>query len=154
MDALCIISLSEAKENLRVDYSDDDAMISRLIKTSIDWVERYTSNILYERNRIEQSDGCEITVYDYPVAVLSVEKDGNPVEYTTQKRSDRLLIQAPKGAIVTLKVGYSDTREVPGTLIEACHKLITYLYENRDAYSMGIPVDIQGLINQYRRGLF
>ncbi|NGM63502.1 phage gp6-like head-tail connector protein [Sphingobacterium sp. SGG-5] len=154
MDALHVISLQEAKDNLRVDFPDDDNIIARLIKTSVDWVERYTCHTLYCREKKIVSDGCTIEVYDYPVTVLSVVKDGSPVNYTTQTRSDKLLIYAPKGALVTLKVGYDDVRKVPGVLIEACHKLITYLYENRDAYSMGIPVDIQGLINQYRRGLF
>lgn len=154
MAALDVITLQEAKDNLRVDFDDDDAIISRLIRTSVDWVERYTCHKLWQRTESLTSDGCPIEVYDYPVTVSSVVKDGNPVEYTTVNRSDKIIIEAPKDAVVTLSVGYGTVDAVPSPLLDACYKIITYLYENRDAYGLGIPVDIQGLINQFRRGLF
>lgn len=154
MAALDVITLQEAKNNLRVDFDDDDTLISRLIATSVGWVERYTCHKLWQRSETKISDGCPIEVYDYPVAVDSVEKDGNPVNYTTENRSDRLIIKAPKDAVVVLSVGYGTVESIPSPLLDACYKIITYLYENRDAYGLGIPVDIQGLINQYRRGLF
>lgn len=154
MAALDVITLQEAKDNLRVDFSDDDAIISRIIKTSIDWVERYTCHKLWQRTETITSDGCPIEVYDYPVTVSSVTNDGNPVDYTTQKRSLKLVICAPKDAVVTLSVGYGSVDAIPSPLLDACYKIITYLYENRDAYGLGIPVDIQGLVNQFRRGLF
>lgn len=154
MAALDVITLQEAKDNLRVDFDDDDAIIVRIIKTSIDWVEKYTCHKLWQRTETITSDGCPFEVYDYPVTVSSVIKDGNPVSYTTQKRSLKLIIDTEKGAVVSLSVGYGDVDSIPYPLLEACFKIITYLYENRDAYGLGIPVDIQGLINQYRRGIF
>lgn len=153
MAALDVITLDNAKYYLAVDFTDDDAIISGAITAAVDWVERYTNHLLYERDVVYKSTGCPIDIYDYPVAVQSVKDgQGNDLNYTTQNRSLKLIVEAPRGAIVTVKAGYDSPAKVPGQLMSACYKLITYLYENRDTHSMQLPVDVQGLLNQLRRG--
>lgn len=150
-----VISLQEAKSFLEIDFPDYDKKISDLIKASIQWVENYTGYLLYARDMELYSNGCQMEIIQYPINTVTVENDkGDEVRYKSTRRTLKLLLTAPNESVVKLNIGFEDAEDIPQPLIEACYKLITYLYENRDAYSMGLPTDVQGLINQYRRGMF
>lgn len=148
------ITLQEAKNYLEVDFPDYDKDIESAIIAAVDWVERYTCYRLYKRDEIMVSSGCQMEIYDYPINSITVENDnGDDVAYKTTNRSLKVLLTTGEGATVTLNVGYDLRDDVPSVLRIACFKLITYIYENRDAYQMGLPTDIQGLINQFRRAI-
>ena len=44
-----IVSLSDAKKHLRVSYTDEDDMITRMIKTARQWCEQYTQRALIDK---------------------------------------------------------------------------------------------------------
>jgi hypothetical protein len=70
MDALDIVSLVSAKSWLSVDEDDasQDEAITRLIKTAVDWVEKYTSWRLYQREEyiFNNQDNCYVPSDYFP----------------------------------------------------------------------------------------
>lgn len=182
MDALNVISVAQAKNWLIVEDSVDDADIERLIKTAVAWVETYTCYRFYQRTETAYSfqapgfnpanyfpptgsgewggtNGIRTTplavsVYAYPVTITSV-KDQNNADafYSTVFNPLKLLIYTGPNCLITLQTGYANPADAPAPLLEACYKLIIYLYNNRDMYSTNLPTDIQMLLNQYRRAI-
>ncbi|MEI2271824.1 head-tail connector protein [Sphingobacterium sp. ML3W] len=143
------ITLQQAKNWLRIDFDDDNDLIQSLISTSEEWVQKYTCHILNPSIQVLEGTGCDVEIYEYPFNVT-----GSVGNYKVDNRSLKSVFHIPVGSSVTLSIGYQSLNNIPAPLITACLKLITYMYENRDSYSIGIPIDVQGLINQYRRGLF
>lgn len=145
MTALDVISLDDAKECLKVDFPDDDAIIERNIKSAVSMIEKYTDVYLYQRSENYTLNGCKLEVYDYPIVftgVLPTKQDNKAMS---------VIIYGLDNSTFTANVGYADVTLIPQNLLDACYKMITYLYENRDAYTIGLPLDVQMLINQYRR---
>ena len=156
MDALDIISLSDAKANLAIDYNDYDTRITSLIKTAISWVETYTGWYLYQRDITIYSTSWQTNISAYPAA-LGVVKDNkgdtlNPQPLPKYGSLSFSICCQPQCAIL-LTVGFAsaDIAKIPEPLIEAANKLIVYLFENKDMYGTSLPTDVQILLNQYRR---
>lgn len=162
--------------------SNIDAHVTRLINTAVGWVENYTCHLLYQRPVvITVMTGCPgvdpannfppindigwrtngirhtpkgTSVYIYPFILTSVvDGSGNPANYNVFLNPLKTLYYAIYGTIINLNAGYSDPTLIPSPLIDACYKIITYLYENRDMYQMQYAQDIQFLLNQYRRAV-
>lgn len=178
-----VISLASAKGWLNIDYADSitDTQVTRLINTAVAWVENNTCHLLYQRPEVitvingnyynpanafppldsagwrfggirHASKGT--SVYIYPFTVTSVQDgSGNDINYQSYLNALKTIFQAPYGSVITLNAGYANSDYIPSALIDACYKLITYLYENRDMYAVSYPTDIQFLINQYRRAI-
>lgn len=154
MSQLSVISLSEAKEFLKVDFDSEDALITSLIKSAVDFVEKRTNYILWERDEfkfLRQYD----KIYDYPFALASSETAS---EYEIIENrlysSIRILsgITYPnKGRSVELTIGYNDPSLIPNPLIDACKRLITYWYDQREMEMAKIPNDVYILIQPYIR---
>lgn len=146
MSALDVISLADAKAFLVVDFNDRDAEITRHIKSAVSLIEKYTNVYLYQRLKTFTLLGESIEIYDYPIVFIDAE---------IRKRQMVLsvIVYGKCGDEVETGVGYllGIAKEEEPILIEACYKLITYFYENRDAYGASIPTDIQCMINQRRR---
>lgn len=153
MDALNIITLEDAKAELVMTGIDDrDAEIERLIKTAIAMVEQYTCYRLYERTEVFNTIGCHTSLPYYPIEIDDViNADGNDVTYTQKNQSLSILISCPAQSVIGATVGYDDVTNIPQPLISAAYKIITYLFENKDAYEVGLPIDIQLMLNPYRR---
>jgi hypothetical protein len=155
MDALDIISLEDAKKELvMTGISDRDAEIESIIKSAIAWVEKYTDYRLYNRDEIINAVFCKNNLTQYPISITSVKNsDDEDVTYTQKNGVLSLIIDCPEQSVITANVGYTENEvdDIPQPLIRAAYKLITYLFENKDAYTVGLPLDIQLLLNQYRR---
>jgi len=92
-------------------------------------------------------------VIGYPVQVVSVvDKDGVGVNFCTVDTPSGTVVKYGYGAhTITVNVGYDDVNKIPSPLIDAAYKIMTYLHENRDMYPVGLPTDVQFLLNKYRR---
>lgn len=157
MTELDVISIAQAKSWLELDDADDTDLnteITGLIKAAVAWVEMYTSHRLWERDVVIVNSKCEQSVGWYPITIKTVKNTSNEdVEYKTYVMPTKLRIRCPYNSTITVTVGYASAAEIPGPLIEAAKKIITYLYENRDIYGSQQPTDVQMLINQYRRAI-
>lgn len=146
MTALDVISLANAKEFLVVDFNDRDAEIIRHIKSAVSLIETYTSIFLYQRAKTYTLTEHHIEIYDAPLLLLTTG-------LKTKQQVLSVIVYGNCNDEVEAVVGYGLGEAEPAepVLIEACYKLITYFYENRDAYGATIPTDIQCMINQRRR---
>jgi hypothetical protein len=154
MDELSVISLDQAKNHLVV-LNDNfyDAQITGIIKTAVGMVEQYTDYRLYQRNIIIQMVGCRQDITLFPITVSGVVNGSTVQAYRTVQRTLSVIVECNTwcGSEINASVGYTDVTQIPHPLIGACYKIITYLFENKDAYEATIPYDVQCMINQYRR---
>jgi hypothetical protein len=142
--ALDVINLEDAKEYLVVDFTDRDNEIIRFIKTAVSYVENYTNIMLYQRQKkYTLINGC-LEIYDSPIGFLT----------TSIKTHQNILSVTVSGTLnqeVTALVGFVSSNDIPGEIIDACYKLILYLFENKDIYMAELPWDIQMMLNLHRR---
>lgn len=154
MDALDVISLEQAQNHLVV-LNDTfyDAEITGIIKTAISMVEQYTDYQLYQRDIIIPMVSCKQDITLYPITITGVVNGSTAQTYRTIQRTLSVVVECSTwcNSVINATVGYDDIIKIPHQLIGACYKIITYLFENKDAYEATIPYDIQCMINQLRR---
>ena len=143
-DALSVISLEQAKEFLVVDFDDRDAEITRHIKSAIGYIEKYTNVMMYNRAVEYVLTGCLLEIYDAPISFVTTG-------LKTHQNVLSVTVHGKVNDVVDATIGFTDITDVPQDLIEAAYKLITYLFENKDIYTAGLPWDIQMLVNKWRR---
>jgi hypothetical protein len=151
-----VIALADAKVWLSVDDTYNDNDISRLINTAVAWIEQYTCYRLYPRDEVINTTSCKTYIPYYPINTTNILNfDGSPYVsanlYTYVPQNLSLLVNCPSMSTIQLNTGYADPTQIPQPLIDGALKLITYLYENRDSYGTVLPIDIQLLVNSYRR---
>lgn len=153
MTPLDIITLNQAKTYLVMTGNDSrDAEITLLIKACVSLVEQYTCYRLYERTEMFKTYSDYTELPYYPITITSVKNsDDVDVDYKETFSQLSLNIRCKSQSIITATVGYSDVANVPPTLLQACYKALTYFFDNKDVYSLDLPVDIQALLNQWRR---
>lgn len=181
MSPLDVISLEDAKQFLRVDFSDDDDLITSLIYAAVGLVEQKTSYRLYRRNEvIYQTGKYTYTAFQYPInAVSIINQDSADTTVYTPKlfyESLRTVICYYNGFwywdswqefftnytytihnsncvtfILTLDVGYANTADIPTDLITAIKQIIVFTYENRDVTTLDLPNNILMLLTNYIR---
>lgn len=145
MNALDVISLDSAKKDLVVDFSDRDVEITRHIKSAVSIIEQYTDVYLYQREVEYVLQDCSLEIYDSPLEWIGTTPE------RLKNRAMSVIVYGKKGDSYTANVGYADVEEIPQNLVDACYKIITYLFENKDIYSVSLPLDVQMLVNQWRR---
>lgn len=90
---LTLVSLQEAKGWLKVDYTEDDEIITMLIKSAYRWAEKFTNSSILERTLKYYSSEWTFRLPFSPVkeivGVNLVSKDGSE-EYTRYSTYDNL----------------------------------------------------------------
>lgn len=181
MTPLDVLSLEAAKSYLRVDFADEDDLITALIYAAVGYVEQDTQYRLYQRDEvIYQTGKYYYTAFQFPLnsaSVIDINSEDTTV-YTAKLHYERLrtIIGWAQGFyywngwyefftnyyysfhgsdqvtfILTLNVGYTDTTQIPADLITAIKQIISYTYENRDMTKIEMPSNITMLLSRYRR---
>jgi uncharacterized phiE125 gp8 family phage protein len=170
------ITLAEAIANLRVDSSDEDALIEALIIAAREYVENYTGLLLVAREVRDSFDGRRpFELSGWPVAddatvAISYLDDGGTSQpllgyrLSTGKRPARLLATSASGSgfavgpdavWATYMAGYPTPADVPQALKQAMLLLVGHWYGNREAVNVGnitseLPFTVQALLAPYR----
>lgn len=170
------LTLEEAKSHLRVDFGDDDAYITSLIKVARDFAEGFqkksigqytleqyqscfTTPIKLEQGPVKSvtsvkyylEDGTEMTV-DPSVYMLTVDGKLLPKRPSNYWPMD--ILQPADGVKITYVAGEDN---VPETTKQAMLLLIGNWYENREPVSVGkavakIPLTAESLLWMGMRG--
>lgn len=177
MDTLSVLSLEDAKLYLKVDFNEDDDLITSLIKAAVSMVEKNTEYRLYQRDEVIKTSKVGYTAFQFPFNGASVEAMDSQGTYTIHTRYETLRTELFWGqgfwytsdwqrffnpdyyglsgcAInfnLTLDVGYSDTTKIPSELITAVKQIITDKYENRNITNEQLLNNISIFIAPYRR---
>jgi len=154
MDGTNVITLEEAKEFLKVDFDNDDLIITNLIKAAVGIIEKKTSYMLYERNEISFVSNCD-KIYKYPFSLSESEDNDNYTIIANRLYSSINIIGGieypTQGRGVELTLGYNDPSLIPSPLREACLRLITYWYDQREMQNHEFPSDVYMLIQPFIR---
>lgn len=155
MTPLDLITLAQAKEYLKVDFTDEDILITALIETAIEQVERATDQRLYQRSEVVNVNGDSSDIVLFPINSITSVKEGETVlvadvDYNTYYRTYARLFTFNdcEDRVITLDVGYA-ADACPATLRMACFNLIEYWFNNRGASD--IPPNIDERISTFRR---
>ena len=141
-----VLPLATAKNYLRVDESlaDDDASITRMIKSALSYIEKYTRSKTY----IIDDDNF-VRVYDYPI---------NSVTTTYYERKDRNgysnFILTGEDTSLILNIGYSDPANVPSELIDIALQYVKYLYYEAETNTNNrgvVPMWLNDMLNAHKR---
>ena len=167
-----IITLDQAKDHLKVDVTDDDAMITDMIQAAIEACEDYTGSVIneakyeirfdnfidnyefklspiYEIVSIGYTDEAGTTQPLLPInyELLPVDKFGTIIHYTDV---DNLpTIKAGTRIIVNITAGYADGK-TPKAIQSAIKLIIGDLYENRQDKVHKLPTRSMSLLRKYR----
>lgn len=154
------LTLLEAKLHLRVDHSEEDSLISLIIRTARETAEKHTNRSLITQTRVLKMDSfprCrEIMLPNGAVSsVTSISYiDQNEVaqtlstdEYYVDVDSDIARIRVknywpatfckPNVVTITYVAGYGSAVSVPSAIKSAMLLLIGHLYENREQVVIG-----------------
>ena len=177
--ALEPVTLSEAKSHLRVESTDEDALIGELIEVARGYVERIVGIQLITQSWRQYEDCWPLTkclnLKVRPVQSVSsitiYAADGtptviSPIDYQLDNISDlpRLYLeehpspgQTLNGIEIDIIAGFGDTGiDVPDTLKRAILLLVAHWYEFRGAVSprdqpVSIPPGFDALISLHKR---
>lgn len=154
-----VLSLEEAKAHLRVDISDDDALIAAFVAAATAWSEEYMRSALITRVYRYWLDDMPGLVLRLPMPPLQmVEKvsffDDGDVEHVADGASyfvdnvsrpgrvalrggwswPQVDLRVVNGVAVTYKAGWGDSAaSVPENIRTAIRLLVGHYYENREA---------------------
>ena len=123
-----IISLSEAKNYLRVDdtLTEDDNSIIRMINAALRYVENYTDVLVFDRDVTYLVKEGVLQLYQYPINTdLETLAD-----YTYERKSKYTNICASNTDTVdlVLNMGFTDPTDVPQELVEVAYEMIELYY--------------------------
>ena len=165
------VSTAEAKDHVRVDISDDDALIGALIATAREYVEEASRRALVTQTwRFSLEAWPETDTIELPRAPLQsvttfsyTDEDGNSTtlvegtdyEVDAESEPGKVVLAAnqswpwvdlhPKTPIqITYVAGYGDASDVPQRWKQAVLLLVGHWYENRElaVVSGAVPKEI------------
>lgn len=127
-----IIPLSEAKAHINVDFSDDDAKITELLKSAFREVELFTQKALKTKT-IRQSyveiNGTVELAFTPVQSVISVTDSDLVVltDYTTSFDSTKFSAYSASGIVITYTAGYAS---LPADLKNAILDIVAVDYDD------------------------
>jgi uncharacterized phiE125 gp8 family phage protein len=152
------VSIEEAKNYLKVDYSTDDTLIENLIHVVRKQIENELGGLLIVKRAVtqRQTGGLEtIALLRQPVNSItsvtyyeSFESTGSVISSTDYRFSDGQLYhlnnwfdagRESDGYVIVYNAGIADdtgqsAENSPHTLRHAILRIVAYLYENREEY--------------------
>lgn len=152
MSALDVIPLASAKDWLRVDFNDEDAKITELIKTAVEWVEKYTGKYLWRRNityKVQPQDRCNRYVVISAAPDLAIVSVNGITTDLPELNGDRLPIDLAAQTIV-YAAGYEGVDDIPAPIITAAKKFMALQYEEAIDGQDEQRSEIERLLDPYR----
>jgi uncharacterized phiE125 gp8 family phage protein len=176
------ITLAQAKAQVRVDFADEDALISALIEAATDHVDGWTGVL----GRALMTQTWELSLDKFPkgainlplgpcrqiVAVTYVAANGSTqtvssADYTTDLNPvEGWVIPKTTGWPTTMETanavtvrwvaGYATAADVPAGLKQAILLLVAHWYQNRELIGQGqaLPFTVSALLAPYKRAAF
>lgn len=174
------ITLEEAKNHLKVDYTADDDLITMLIEAARQAAEHRTNVKLITQTITEKFDAfpsgsanvLQLSVPNVQQidSINYIDADGNtqtfaadkyytgksvwPAFVSLKQNESWPGVSTQKDAVtVVYTVGFGSAADVPGAIKAAMFLIIADLYENRTDSVKRLPTASQFLLDQYWKGL-
>jgi hypothetical protein len=150
------VSLADAKKYMKVSFSDDDTVITSLIKNATAWLENYTGKS-YGSRRVEitiELNAREFYELNGPVTTLhSIEQVGQGTFTTGEYELFGNQIKVYTSGIYYINFTYGFTT-IPEDAKNDILSITAYTYQNRGidfSNEAATPVDFPMLATQYQR---
>jgi uncharacterized phiE125 gp8 family phage protein len=174
-----VVTLTEAKLHLRVDHTDEDALISSLISAAKNYCETFTNRTFLTTTKYKFYTMWPSTMYLHGPPLVSVTS----IQYVDTAGSTQTfaaasytvdIVEEPgqvylaygetwpsvrgdqSGITVTYVAGYGDSTDVPDGIKEAMLMLIGHWYEHREGVSefragmQEVPLAVKSLLYAYK----
>lgn len=153
------LTLAEAKAHLRVDFAEDDALITALISAAREHAENYICAPIRCRTEQQQTMGFPVGCYHLPHLSAVVG-----ITYGAETFTDFVVLGDTvtgnwpcTSEVVTIEytAGFETVSDVPAVIKQALLLTIGHLYENREAVIVGttaveVPMGTLALLHPYR----
>jgi hypothetical protein len=154
-----IVTVSDAKNFIRVDTSDDDTLIATIIEQARIVCENYISSDIVSKNRTyyleHANDRFEIPFSPID-SISSVTVEGSAATYTSYGANDEIL-SLSKLAAKDIEITYITTGINNSLLKQAILQLVSTLYDNRSDITVmqgisfvEIPTDVKTLLSSMK----
>ena len=168
-----MLSLSEVKEHLRVEVTDDDTLIGNLLTAAYSFVEKYCDSTILDTEKVDYLDcfQSEIILKNSPAqSITSIaynDEDSaaqSQTDYYLDTREQRAVLKPEYNdswpstdntygnVVITYQAGYAST---PEQVNQAVLMIIGSLYEQRENHIIGVSIDkvpmsVELLLEPYR----
>lgn len=167
------ISLSKAKDHLRIDHSEEDNYILSLIGSAREYAENFTRRALMTKTvdfkldsfptdliEVSQPPLQSITSISY-IDTNGVTQTWDSSNYIVDSTSQPARITPAYGQVfpstrcqinsITIRavIGYGDTGDIPNQIIQGMLQLIGHLYEHRESVDLGRPLNEVPMTTKY-----
>ena len=142
-----ILPISEVKNHIRIDddFTEDDAAIERMVRSTLGFIEQRTNHIFQLRENVEyfRNERQYLDIYDYP---LTYSGDLTKLSYSNKVRFDA-------DAVEIDSVGYATREQVPDALIDAALQMIKLFYfeAEKQVNTTLVPDNVHQILAAYRR---
>ena len=154
-----IVTVSAAKDFIRIDTSDDDTLIGNMIEQARLWCENYISRDIVAKTRVYYLEEAD-SRFDIPFAPLasisSVTVDGTAADYDTYGVYDEVILLNSLPA-KDIKVTYTTEGMNDGLLQQAILQLVSTYYDNRADFIVmqgvsfvEVPTKVTQILNSYK----
>jgi len=152
-----IITLGDVKSYVRIDSTDDDAIITNMITQARIWCENFISRDIVPKNRTYFL-GDTSGLFDLPFApiaeVESVTVEGEAATFTEYGLDD-LSIELDGGPSSNVKVTYTTAGLNDGLIKQALLQMVSNYYDNRADFEIGktvneIPTNVKSILSGYK----
>jgi len=152
-----IITLADVKSYVRIDSTEDDAIITNMIEQARIWCENYISRDIVPKSRTYFL-GDTSGLFDLPFApiaeVQSVTVEGEAATFTEYGLDD-LSIELDGGPSSNVKVTYTTSGLNDGLIKQALLQMVSNYYDNRADFVTGtivsdIPTNVKSILSGYK----
>lgn len=154
-----IVTVSGAKDFIRIDTSDDDTLIGNMIEQARLWCENYISRDIVAKTRVYYLEEAD-SRFDVPFAPLasisSVTVEGTAADYDTYGVYDEVILLNSLPA-KDIKVTYTTQGMNDGLLQQAILQLVSTYYDNRADFIVmqgvsfvEVPSKVTQILNSYK----
>jgi len=142
------VTLQEAKDYIKVDFTDDDILISKMVVQAVSWCENYLSRDIVSKTRkyyMDKTNG----LFDLPFApvtsITGIKIDGVATTFDVIGLNNET-IELHSGSAEKVEVEYItesvNNNFTQGALIQgAILQLVSTYYDNRAEFIMGVGIN-------------
>jgi len=154
-----IVTVSDAKNYIRVDTSDDDALLTNMIEQARIWCENYIGKDIVAKTRqyyLEKTNG-RFEIPFAPISAISgVTAEGSSVDYNTYGLHDNV-IDLNDAIAKDVIVSYTTAGLDDALLQQAILQLVSTYYDNRADFIVmqgvsfvEVPANVKHILAPYK----
>jgi hypothetical protein len=154
-----IVTAADAKSYIRIDTSDDDTLLSEMIKQARIWCENYIGKDIVAKTRVyylEYVDDRFELPFNPVSSITSITTEGSAASYETHG-VDSNIVSLNKLAAKDVKVTYTTSGISDSLLKQAVLQLVSTYYDNRADYivmqgvsSVKVPSGVKHILSFYK----